>query len=100
MTPVRVLVVIMVLLVAVTLAVASFAPPPQQRLSDDDYISIALSDPQVFRPRGPGSGGSVTVNKVERTSADVIVQLTVDGIAFQVTIDPRTNRIRDVVRRG
>ncbi len=99
MTPVRVAVVVLALLMGALLAVGTWGQPPvQDGLSDDDYISIALSDPQVFRPTGPGSGRSVQVSRVERAPSGVIVSLTVDGIGFRVLIDPRTQRIKDVTR--
>lgn len=100
MTPVRVLVVILALILGATLAVGTWGAPPgtEPRLSDDDYVSIALSDPQVFRPSGPGSGRNVTVSRVERARAGVIVHVTVDGIRFQVLIDPRTDRVKEVTR--
>ncbi|MBI2983569.1 MAG: hypothetical protein HYY42_05255 [Chloroflexi bacterium] len=101
MTPVRVPVVILARILGATLAVGTWGQPPGAtgRLSDDDYISIALSDPQVFRPTGPGSGKSVQPERVDRSGAVVTVDLTVDGIRFRVLIDPRTNRITQVLRR-
>lgn len=101
MTPPRILVVILALLLGATLAVGTLgAPqPPAPAMSDDDYIAIALSDPQVFRPTGPGSGKSVQPERVDRSGSNVAVDVTVDGIRFRVLIDPRTNRITQVTRR-
>lgn len=100
MTPGRVLVVILAILLGATLAVGTLgAPAPLPGRSDDDYIAIALSDPQVFRPTGPGSGKSVQPERVTRSGSVVTVDVTVDGIPFRVTIDARTDRITDVRRR-
>ncbi len=100
MTPPRVLIVILALILGATLAVGPRgAPPPAPSMTDDDYIAIALSDPQVFRPTGPGSGKSVQPERVERSGSNVTVDVTVDGIRFRVLIDPRTNRITQVQRR-
>lgn len=101
MTPARILVVILALILGATLAVGTLgAPPPATpAMSDDDYIAIALSDPQVFRPTGPGSGKSVQPERVDRSGSSVAVDITVDGIRFRVLIDSRTNRITQVLRR-
>jgi len=99
MTPVRVLVVILALILGATLAVGTFGAPPAQRLSDDDYVSIALSDPQVFRPAGPASGRSVVPERVDRSGSNVTVDLIVDGVRLRILIDPRTNKVTQVSRR-
>jgi hypothetical protein len=98
MTPVRVIVVALALVLGALLAVGAWGEPPTQRLSDDDYIAIALSDPQVFHPTGGTSGQKVVAERVERTPSSVIVTVTSDGIRFNVYIDPRTNRVTEVKR--
>ena len=97
MTPPRVAVVILALVLAAVLAVGMWGERPQTRLSDDEYIAIALSAPEVFHPSGGESGRSVSA-RIDRAAPPVTVDVTSDGIRFRVLIDPVTNRIRQVTR--
>jgi hypothetical protein len=93
MTPVRVLVVILALLLGATLAVGTFgAPPSPPGRSDEDYIAIARSQPEVFRA---GTPRQVTVQRGD----PVIVELVFDQGRFLVSIDPRRNEVTAVTRR-
>lgn len=100
MTLARVAVVLLTLVLAALLAVGAWGERPQQRLGDDDYISIALSEPEVFHPTGPSSGKSVVATRVDHTPSTVTVDITSDGIRFRVLIDPRTNRVTQVTRQN
>lgn len=98
----RVLLTVVALILGVSMALSSMMwwdDPGSAPRSDDDYIAIALSDPQVFRPTGPGSGRSVVPERVDRSGSVVTVDLTVDGIKFRVLIDARTDQITQVIRR-
>jgi hypothetical protein len=97
MTPARVAVVILTLVLASLLAVGVWGERPQPRLADDEYIAIALSAPEVFHPSGAQSGRSVSA-RVDHDAAPVTVEVTSDGSRFRVLIDPRTNRITQVTR--
>ncbi len=99
MTPARVAVVAFTLLLAAMLAIGMWGQGGAARLSDDDYISIAVSDPQVFHPSGPSSGKRIITTGVEHTSSSVIVNVTSDDTRFRVFIDPRTNKVTQVVRQ-
>ncbi len=97
MTPARVLVVILTLVLAAVLAVGTWGESPQPRLSDDEYIAIALSAPEVFHPSG-GESGRVVSARIDRGAPPVTVDVTSDGARFRVLVDPRTNRITQVTR--
>ncbi len=100
MTPARVAVVALTLVLAALLAVGAWGSQGQgPRLSDDEYIAIALSAPEVFHPRGPTSGGTVSA-RVDHNAPPVAVDVVSDGIKFRVLIDPRTNRITQVTRQN
>ncbi len=99
MTPVRVVVVVLALVLGALLAVGAWGEPPTQRLSDDDYISMALSEPEVFHPTGATSGRTVSARVTEYTPSRVTVDVTSDGNRFRVYIDPRTNKVTQVVRQ-
>ena len=99
MTPVRIIVVALALVLGALLAVGAWGQPPTQRLSDDDYIAIALSEPEVFHPTGGTSGRSVSARVAEYTPSRVTVDVTSDGTRFRVFIDPRTNNVTQVLRQ-
>jgi len=99
MTPARVAVVALTLILAALLAVGAWGQSQGPRLSDDDYIAIAVSQPEIFHPTGPSSGGSVRATGVEHSRDRVAVNVISDGIRFRVLIDPRTNRVTQVVRQ-
>lgn len=97
MTLGRVLLVAFTLVLAAVLAVGAWGQSKAPTLSDDDYISIALSRPEVFHPNGPASGGSVSA-RVDHSAPPVTVDVTSDGIKFRVVIDPSTNKVTQVIR--
>jgi hypothetical protein len=101
MTPRRVAVAILTIVLGVLMAIGVFGAnqPTRRTLSDDDYIAIALSQPQVFHPSGATSGKQVVATKVDRTADFVIVDVTSDGSRFRVFIDPRSNQVTQVVRQ-
>jgi hypothetical protein len=91
MTPARVLVVILALILGATLAVGTFAAPRPAR-SDDDYIAIARSRPEVFKA---GTPRQVTVQRGD----PVIVDFVFDNARYVVFIDPRNDQVTGVERR-
>jgi hypothetical protein len=93
MTPRRGVVLVLTFVLAALLAVGAWGQVPSSRvLSDDDYISIAISQPEVFHPT-PGGGTNVSAQVVERTDAYVAVEVLSDGQRSRVLIDPRTNKV-------
>ncbi len=79
MTPRRVGVLILALVLAVALALGMWGERTP-RLSDDEYIAIALSQPEVFHPT-PGGGTTVTSTRVEHGATFVAVEVTLPGSA-------------------
>ncbi len=100
MTPLRVGVVVLALLLGALMALGAWGQGSSARLSDEDYISIAISDPRVFHPTGATSGRSVKAQRVERSGSTVVVDLISDGIPFRVTIDARTEQVTKVEQRS
>lgn len=97
MTLRRVVLLVLAMVLAVALALGAWGDR-SQRLADDDYIAIAISQPEVFHPT-PGGGRSVVATRVEHGDTYVAVDVTSDGERFRVLIDPRTNRVTQVVRQ-
>lgn len=97
MTARRAIVLILALVLAVALALGMWGEGPAPTLSDDDAISIAISQPQVFHPT-PGGGTRVSGQVVERTATAVVVEVVSDGQRFRVTIDPRTREVDQVTK--
>lgn len=88
MTPIRILVVLLALLLGATLAVGTLGTP-SPKLSDDDYIAIARSEPTVFRAGTP--------RRIQVQRGDpVVVTFVFDSERYQVFIDPRTQRVTGV----
>lgn len=98
MTPRRGIVLLLTLVLAALLAVGAWGQGQNTpRLSDDDYISIAISQPDVFHPT-PGGGTNVSAKVVDRNDAYVAVEVLSDGQRFRVLIDPRTSKVIQVTR--
>jgi hypothetical protein len=96
MTPRRGIVLLLAFVLAALLAVGAWGQaPPSRVLSDDDYISIAISQPEVFHPT-PGGGGNVSAHVVSRTNSAIVVEVISDGQRFRVLIDPDTNKVTQV----
>lgn len=98
MTPRRAIVLVLTFVLAALLALGAWgsnAPPAAK--DDDHYISIAISQPQVFHPT-PGGGTHVSAQVVERTSSYVAVEVTSDNDRFRVLIDPQTDKVTQVTR--
>jgi hypothetical protein len=91
MTPARLLVAILALLLGATLAVGTFGAPPPPARSDEDYIAIARSQPEVFRAGVPRQ---VTVQR----GNPVIVEFVFDRERYRVHIDPRSDTVTRVER--
>lgn len=99
MSPRRVGVAIMVIVLGVLMAVGLFGTNlPTRSLSDDDYRAIAIS-PQVFHPSGPTSGPRVLPGNVTHEGNTVTVEVTSDGQRFRVVIDARTNQVIQIVKQ-
>lgn len=94
----RVVVLGFAIVLAVALALGAWGDR-SQRLGDDDYVAIALSQPDVFHPRGVPSSAAVSARVAERADTYVAVDVTSEGVTFRVFIDPRSNRVTQVVRR-
>lgn len=90
MTPARILVVLLILLLGATLAVGTFGAPPRYR-ANEDYIAIARSRPEVFKA---GTPRRITVERGD----PVIVDFTFDGARYRVAIDPRRDEVTKVER--
>jgi hypothetical protein len=99
MTPARIALVLFILVLAALVAVGAWGEGGSTSLSDDDYIAIALSQPQVFHPSGASSGSRVVAERVERGRGSVAVDVISDGERFRVVIDTRTNQVTRVERR-
>ncbi|MDE3192774.1 MAG: hypothetical protein KGN00_03705 [Chloroflexota bacterium] len=96
MTPRRGIILLLAIVLAVALALGMWGEAPTTpRLSDDDYISIAISQPEVFHPT-PGGGTNVQAQVVERSDSGVVVEVVSDNKRFRVVIDPRTNKVTQV----
>ncbi|MBU6423309.1 MAG: hypothetical protein KGJ98_08320 [Chloroflexota bacterium] len=96
MTPRRGLVLVLAIVLGVALALGMWGEAPSApRLSDDGYISIAISQPQVFHPT-PGGGTNVSAQVVEKSSTQVVVEVVSDNTRYRVVIDRRTNEVTDV----
>ncbi len=95
MTPRRLIVLALALVLAVALALGMWGEAPTPMLSDDDYIAIAISQPQIFHPT-PGGGTNVSGQVVERSAGQVVVEVVSDNQRFRVVIDPRTNKVTQV----
>lgn len=92
----RGIVLLLAFVLAALLAVGAWGQaPPARLLSDDDYISIAISQPEIFHPT-PGGGGNVSAHVVSRTNSGVVVEVVSDGRRFRVLIDPSTNKVTQV----
>ncbi len=98
MTPVRAGVVLLALVLAALLAVGAWGQPPGRELSDQDYISIAISQPDVFHASAPPSEG-IRARVVERTPSLVTVEVDYGTATYLVYVDPRTRQVTGVVRR-
>ncbi len=99
MTPRRAAAAVLAIVLGVLLALGAWsADQPSGSLSDDDYIAIALSQPQVFHPSGATSGQQVRATGIERGGGVVTVHVTSDGQRSRVEIDARTNAVTRVVR--
>jgi hypothetical protein len=92
MTPARILGILLILVLGATLAVGMWGERPRREPSDDDYIAIARSQPEVFRAGVPRQ---VTVQRGD----PVIVEFVFDRERFVVSIDPRRNEVTSVTRR-
>lgn len=90
MTPIRVLVILLILLLGATLAVGTLGPPPPQ-LSDQDYIAIARGHPEVFRA---GTPRQISVQRGD----PVVVVFVFDRETYHVRIDPRSQQVTDARR--
>ena len=100
MTPRRVAVAVLTIVLGVLMAVGVFgANQPSRQLSDDDYRAIAVSQPQVFHPSGPTSGQQVQATNVTREGSTVAVDVISDGQRFRVIIDARTNQVTQIVKQ-
>ncbi len=100
MSPRRSLVVLLTIVLGVLMAIGLFgANPPARQLSDDDYVAIALSQPQVFHPSGATSSPRVQATGVSHESGSVIVDVVSDGQRYRVVIDARTNQVTQVIRQ-
>ena len=100
MSPRRVGVAIITIVLGVLMAVGMFgANVPSRTLSDDDYRAIAVSQPQVFHPSGPTSGQQVQAQNVTREGNTVTVDVVSDGQRFRVFIDSRNNQVTQIVRQ-
>jgi hypothetical protein len=92
MTPGRVLIVILALILAASLALGTLgAPPSPPGRSDEVYIAIARSQPEVFRA---GTPRQVTVQRGD----PVIVEFVFDRERYRVHIDSRTDAVTRVER--
>jgi len=100
MTPRRVAVAVLTIVLGVIMALGVFgANQPTRQLTDDDYRAIAISQPQVFHPGGPSSGQQVQAGNVTREGNTVTVDVASDGQRFRVIIDARSNQVTQVVRQ-
>jgi hypothetical protein len=100
MSPRSVGVAILVIVLGVLMAVGMFgANVPSRTLTDDDYRSIAISQPQVFHPSGPTSGQQVQAGNVTREGNTVTVEVVSDGQRFKVVIDARSNQVTQIVKQ-
>ena len=88
MTPARVLIIVLILLLGATLAVGTLGQPAQYR-ADEDYIAIARSQPEVFRAGVPRQ---IAVQR----GNPVIVDFVFEGGRYRVSIDPRTDQVTRV----
>jgi hypothetical protein len=97
-TPRRGVVLLLTLVLAALLALGMWgtAAPPAAK-DDDHYISIAISQPQIFHPT-PGGGTKVSANVVERTPSYVAVEVISDNERFRVLIDPQTDKVEQVIK--
>lgn len=89
MSPARVGVVVLTLVLAALLAVGVWGQQPQAPRTDDDYIAIARSVPEVFKA---GTPGQVTVDRSGRLAVDFWFAKE----RIRVFIDPRTDRVQEV----
>jgi hypothetical protein len=91
-SPLRVLGVGVILLLGATLAVGMWGEAPQRQRSADDYISIAISQPEIFRAGAP-------LRTTVTPSNPVVVEIEFERERYRVYIDPRTDQVMRVERR-
>ena len=100
MSPRRVVVALLAIVLGVLMSLGMWgANQPARSLSDDEYIAIALSQPQVFHPSGATSGSRVAATGVTHDGTNVLVDVVSDGQRYRVTIDSRSNQVTQIQKQ-